>query len=121
MLRVRLEGSAVKKPIATCGVMLGESLACVAMGCSNSGGDGASGGTGGSVGAGEPTGLTGITQLHNDARATEGVPPLTWDPALAAIAQAWADACVDKEAPTALIDHDAGRSDNYPGYVGDNF
>ncbi len=42
-------------------------------------GQGATGGGGGSVGAGEPPGLEGITQLHNDARATEGVAPLTWD------------------------------------------
>ncbi|MBK7582051.1 MAG: hypothetical protein IPI67_17825 [Myxococcales bacterium] len=72
------------------------------------------------MGAGEPASLAGITQLHNEARAKEGVPPLTWDPALAAIAQGWADGCVDNEAPIGLIDHNAGRSDNYPGYVGEN-
>lgn len=81
---------------------------------------GVSSGTGGNVGAGEPPGLAGITKAHNDARATEGVAPLTWDPALAAVAQAWADACVDNKAPTGLIDHNEGRSDNYPGYVGEN-
>ncbi len=46
--------------------------------------------------------------------------PLTWDPALAAIAQAWADACVDNKPPTGLVDHNPGRADNYPGSVGEN-
>ncbi|MEZ4220613.1 MAG: CAP domain-containing protein [Polyangiaceae bacterium] len=88
----------------------------------NNGGSGNVGnsGGGGNVGAGEPPALAGITDAHNQARATEGVPPLTWDPALAAIAQAWAEACVDKTAPTGLIDHNEGRSDNYPEYVGEN-
>jgi hypothetical protein len=69
---------------------------------------------------GEPSALEGITAAHNVVRAEKGVAPLTWDPDLAAVAQAWADACVDETAPSGLVDHNAGRSDNYPGYVGEN-
>ena len=71
-------------------------------------------------GTGEPAALAGITLAHNEVRAGVGVAPLEWDPALAAIAQAWADACVDNESPIGLIDHNANRSDDYPGYVGEN-
>ncbi|MEM9487809.1 MAG: CAP domain-containing protein, partial [Myxococcota bacterium] len=70
--------------------------------------------------SGEPAELAGITQLHNDVRAGVGVGPLTWDPALAEVAQAWADQCRDNDPPAGLIDHNDGRSDNYPGYVGEN-
>jgi hypothetical protein len=83
------------------------------------GGDGDGGGDGGII-ADEPPGLEGTTAAHNAIRAGVGVGPLTWDPALAAIAQAWAERCVDNEAPTGLIDHNAGRSDTYPEYVGEN-
>jgi hypothetical protein len=69
---------------------------------------------------GEPAGLVGITNLHNEVRATVGVPPLTWDDDLAAIAQGWGDSCTDNENPIGLVDHNPGRSDNYPGYVGEN-
>ncbi len=69
---------------------------------------------------GEPAGLVGITQAHNDVRASVGVGPLVWDADLAAIAQAWAESCVDNQSPAGLIDHNDGRSDNYPGYVGEN-
>jgi pathogenesis-related protein 1 len=71
-------------------------------------------------GTGEPAALAGITLAHNEVRAGVGVAPLVWDPALAAIAQAWADACVDNDSPIGLIDHNANRSDDYPGYVGEN-
>ena len=41
----------------------------------------------------EPPELAGITQLHNDVRAavttSDPLPPLAWDPALAATAAAW--------------------------------
>lgn len=88
------------------------------------GGGTVDGGGGGTVDAaqanGEPASLMGITAAHNVVRAEVGVGPMTWDPALAAIAQAWADACTDNTAPAGLIDHNAGRSDNYPGYVGEN-
>lgn len=72
------------------------------------------------VGLGEPANLAGITQLHNDVRAMVGVGPMTWDPELAAVAMAWASQCVDQQSPIGLIDHNAGRSENYPGYVGEN-
>lgn len=49
-----------------------------------------------------------------------GVGPLSWDDSLAATAQAWADACVDMEAPAGLIDHNPDRSDGHPWYVGEN-
>jgi uncharacterized protein YkwD len=84
--------------------------------------DGAPGGgaDGSDPGAGEPAGLVGITALHNQVRDTVGVPHMTWDPDLAAIAQAWAEQCIDNEPIAGLVDHNAGRSDNYPGYVGEN-
>jgi pathogenesis-related protein 1 len=69
---------------------------------------------------GEPPGLVGTVAAHNAARAAVGVPPLTWDPQLAAIAQAWATRCVDTEQPIGLVDHNAGRSNGYPTYVGEN-
>ncbi len=69
---------------------------------------------------GEPPGLEGITQAHNDARADVGVGPMVWDPDLALVAQTWAEKCIDNENPIGLIDHNAGRSDTYPGYVGEN-
>lgn len=74
----------------------------------------------GNVGADEPAQLAGITALHNQVRADVGVAPLTWDPALAQIAQDWADRCVDQSAPIGLVDHNDGRSDTYPAYVGEN-
>jgi uncharacterized protein YkwD len=74
----------------------------------------------GDGGAGEPDGLVGTTAAHNQVRAAHGVAPLSWDPELAAIAQGWVEACVDDMAPTGLIDHNPGRSDSYPGYVGEN-
>jgi hypothetical protein len=42
----------------------------------------------------EPGRLAGITAGHNLARAMIPVPPLLWDPAVAATAQAYADRCV---------------------------
>jgi pathogenesis-related protein 1 len=42
----------------------------------------------------EPGRLAGITRQHNAERATIPVPPLTWDPALAAAAQAYAERCI---------------------------
>ncbi len=69
---------------------------------------------------GEPPGLEGTVAAHNAERALVGVGPLTWDPALAAIADAWVRQCVDNQAPTGLVDHNAGRSNGYPTYVGEN-
>ncbi len=68
----------------------------------------------------EPPELVGITAAHNAVRAAHGVAPLEWDPLLAGIARAWADACIDNEAPFGLIDHNPNRSDEYPTYVGEN-
>ena len=68
----------------------------------------------------EPPGLEGTTEAHNAARAAHGVAPLTWDPALAAIAQGWAEQCIDNEVPAGLIDHNPNRSATYPTYVGEN-
>jgi hypothetical protein len=70
--------------------------------------------------AGEPPGLVGITEAHNVVRASVGVAPLTWDPLLAAVAQAWADTCTDNSPPSGLLDHNSDRSSSYPGYVGEN-
>lgn len=77
---------------------------------------------GGAESPGEPPELAGILQAHNEARAAEGVglPPLAWDPELASIARAWAASCEDVQAPFGLLDHNQGRSDGYPGYVGEN-
>ncbi|MGN6106998.1 MAG: CAP domain-containing protein [Kofleriaceae bacterium] len=75
-------------------------------------------------GVGEPAELAGITRLHNEVRAAVDtqtpLPALTWSPALAATAMAWAMQCRDVEAPTGLIDHNAGRSQGHPYYVGEN-
>jgi len=70
----------------------------------------------------EPLGLEGITAAHNVVRDSLGVgmPQLVWDPDLAVIAQAWADGCVDSDAPSGLVDHNPNRSSNYPGTVGEN-
>jgi hypothetical protein len=42
----------------------------------------------------EPGRLAGMTARHNQVRASVGVPPLVWDPAVAATAQAYADRCM---------------------------
>jgi hypothetical protein len=96
---------------------LGALIGCLA--CSGGGGSGGNGsGTGGNGngtgGNGSSTGgmpgtaggiaetgpmLEGITAAHNVVRAnvqppaSTPIPDLVWDPALAAVAQAWADAC----------------------------
>ncbi|MEM6791894.1 MAG: CAP domain-containing protein [Myxococcota bacterium] len=76
--------------------------------------------TSGGPDPGEPAGLEGILAAHNDARAAHGQAPLTWDDDLEAIAAAWGAACTDDEPPAGLIDHNGGRSDTYPEYVGEN-
>jgi hypothetical protein len=74
--------------------------------------------------AGEPPLLVGITAAHNQVRAMVStsvpLPPLVWDPALAATAAAWVAKCTDTQAPTGLIDHNANRSVGHPYYVGEN-
>lgn len=69
---------------------------------------------------GEPPALAGITAAHNQARAGVGVGPMTWNAALAATAQAWADTCTDVAAPIGLVDHNPNRSVGHPYYVGEN-
>jgi pathogenesis-related protein 1 len=75
-------------------------------------------------GAGEPPELAGITAAHNAVRAAVNtdtpLPPLVWNEELEATARAWADSCTDNEAPAGLIDHNDGRSDGHPYYVGEN-
>lgn len=93
------------------------SLALLAVACGGPGGV--------DHGAGEPPELAGITAAHNQVRAGVGVGPLTWDPALATIASAWAAQCVDAVAPFGLIDHNPNRSvgyllDGVATYVGEN-
>ena len=83
-------------------------------------GSGAGGSGGMPGGSGEPAELTGITDLHNRERRKVGVPGLAWDPALAAIAQAWAAKCTDKDAPSGLVDHNPNRGVGYQGSVGEN-
>jgi pathogenesis-related protein 1 len=68
----------------------------------------------------EPEALRGITAAHNEVRAVVGVPPLQWDPALAAIAQAWVETCTDTEAPIGLVDHNGNRSQGQTESVGEN-
>lgn len=72
----------------------------------------------------EPAELAGITQLHNDVRAmaspADPLPPLEWDPQLAATAAAWVAMCRDQAAPSGLIDHNPDRSVGQPYYVGEN-
>lgn len=70
--------------------------------------------------AGEPPELEGILDAHNAAREAEGagLPPLTWDPLLAAIAQEWADQCESSNG--LLLDHNPNRSNTYDGSVGEN-
>ncbi|HWO21420.1 MAG TPA: CAP domain-containing protein [Kofleriaceae bacterium] len=73
---------------------------------------------------GEPAALAGITAAHNQVRAmvatSTPLPPLVWDPTLAATAAAWVAMCRDQQAPTGLIDHNPNRSVGQPYYVGEN-
>jgi uncharacterized protein YkwD len=48
------------------------------------------------------------------------VPPLTWNPALAEVAQRWAGACVDRQAPRGMIDHSTGESPAFASPLGEN-
>jgi len=79
-------------------------LAVIAFGgCGGCGDEGAGGGSielgDASTMAGEPAGLFGITDLHNQARAMASptpnppLPPLTWSPTVAASAEASASRC----------------------------
>jgi pathogenesis-related protein 1 len=68
----------------------------------------------------EPAELAGIVAAHNQVRASHGVGPLVWDQDLADIASTWAATCTDDDPPAGLLDHNDGRSNNYPEYVGEN-
>ncbi len=89
------------------------------------GGDGPGGTPDGPPGGvGEPAELTGITLAHNQVRAMvvtdDPLPPLEWEPALAATAAAWVASCTDAAPPAGLIDHNPSRSVGHPYYVGEN-
>lgn len=75
-------------------------------------------------GVGEPTALMGITLFHNQVRdavqTANPLPFMTWSDDLAATAAAWIAQCVDQDAPAGLIDHNDGRSNGHPYYVGEN-
>ncbi len=75
-------------------------------------------------GVGEPASLAGITLFHNQVRAAvdtpNALPFLTWSDALATTAANWAAQCIDNDAPAGLIDHNDGRSNGHPYYVGEN-
>lgn len=79
---------------------------------------GAAGGSRAGGSAGEPAELAGITAAHDAVRAGVGVGPLTWDPALAAIAAAWVAQCHSTGGE--IVDHNPHRSDGYPTSVGEN-
>jgi len=68
----------------------------------------------------EPAGLDGITSAHNSTRVALRLEPLTWSASLAASAQAWANQCVDLQAPIGLIDYNVDRSVGFPWYVGES-
>ena len=53
-------------------------------------------------------------------RSRVGVPPLTWNSALAESARRWANACVDAVAPRGMIDHSPQRPGGYEAAVGEN-
>jgi uncharacterized protein YkwD len=55
--------------------------------------------------------LAGITRLHNVVRAEVGVPGLTWDPTIAATAQAYADKCIFQHSGA------AGLGENLAAYA----
>jgi len=55
--------------------------------------------------------LAGITRFHNVVRAEVGVPGLTWDPTIAATAQAYAAKCVFQHSGT------AGLGENLAAYA----
>lgn len=102
------------------------------LGCSSSGDDGDGGGGGddggdddggGGSNDPEPAELAGIVSAHNMVRAMvdtpTALPPVTWDPALAATAKAWVEQCKDADG-NGLIDHNEDRSEGHAGYVGEN-
>lgn len=122
------------------GIALLALVACNDSAPSNMQSDAPGGGSGSNVihdapladvpgGSGEPAELAGMTLYHNQVRAavdTTGVaggplPPMQWDPNLAAYAAAWVAQCQDTQAPIGLVDHDPNRT-NVAGYayIGEN-
>jgi hypothetical protein len=117
--------------------VVGAALLAACSGEVTSGADdgGTTGGDGGSMsmidaaipgGMGEPANLAGITLYHNQVRAavqtTTPLPPMQWDPALAAYAAQWAAMCKDGgDSVNGLIDHNPNRQ-NVAGYsyIGEN-
>lgn len=75
-------------------------------------------------GDGEPANLAGITLFHNQVRAgvqtDTPLPFLTWNADLAATAAAWVAQCIDQDSVQGLVDHNPGRSNGHPYYVGEN-
>ena len=79
-------------------------------GGTDAGGGVDTGGGGGTVG--EHPDLKGILAAHNAVRDTVGTAHLVWDDELEAIAQSYSEKCI--------WGHNPKRSDDYPGYVGEN-
>jgi pathogenesis-related protein 1 len=67
----------------------------------------------------EPAELIGTLIAHNQVRAQVGLPPISWDPALAALAKAWVMKCVDLDSFPGLVDHNPDRSAG-GSYIGEN-
>lgn len=71
-------------------------------------------------GIGEPPEMMGMTLAHNQVRAMvqtpTPLPPLEWDPSLAATAAAWVAMCQG----STLLSHNPNRSDGHPYYIGEN-
>ena len=74
-------------------------------------------------GVGEPPELQGITLLHNQVRqmvqTSPPLPALEWDASLAATAAAWVAQCQNTDG-NSILDHNDGRSQGHPFYVGEN-
>jgi len=101
-------------------------VACGTDGPSGSGGDGGNGSADAPGGVGEPANLMGVTLYHNQVRAmvqtSPPLPPIQWDPDLAAHAAQWAAMCKDGgDGVNGLLDHNPNRQ-NVLGYsyIGEN-
>jgi uncharacterized protein YkwD len=58
----------------------------------------------------EPGRLAGITRAHNQVRAQVSVPPLTWDPAIASTAAAYAAKCIFEHSGTSGLGENLGAT-----------
>ncbi|MBA3501655.1 MAG: CAP domain-containing protein [Myxococcota bacterium] len=110
--------------VTACAACSGETDGVANGDANTTGGDGQMMMVDARAGVGEPADLMGITLYHNQVRAavvtSTPLPALEWDANLAATAAAWVAKCTDTMAPTGLIDHNAGRSQGHPWYVGEN-